>query len=410
MSTPKELREKRVKLIADSQVILKQENRTADDIAKANRMLDDADTIKTEYEAIERAAAAEAETRSARQIDNPQPGALENAETRAKAEKEAFRSYIVTGRVSEAAERTLRSFDERTMQTVPGEKRDMGIATGAGGGYLVPVGFQKELESAMLAYGKQLTVVRQWATDSGQPIQWPLSDDVANYSQEMTDGTDVTELDIPLGQKTFNVSTFSTGVIKVSRSLITDSAFDVESFIRDNFAVRQARGLNKAVTNGSTSGNVASIITGATLGATSAAPTAVTYLDLVGLYGALDPAYVGNATWAFNNAVLRQLIALEDNYGRPLFLPSITSGVPDTVLGRPYVLNQDLAAPAATSKSILFGDMSKYVLRSVAGLEVLRLNERYAPANQVGFVGFHRNSGVLLDAGTHPILYLQQHA
>lgn len=171
-----------------------------------------------------------------------------------------------------------------------------------------------------------------------------------------------------------------------------------------------ARGTNRAVTLGSTSGSVGSLVTAAVSGATSAAPTAISYLDLVSLYGALDPAYVGNSTWVFNNTVLRQLIALEDGFQRPLFMPSMTSGIPDKILGRPYVLNQDMVAPAATTKSILLGDMSKYVFRTVGGLEVLRLNERYAPSHQVGLVGFHRHSGKLLDAGTHPIMALTQHA
>jgi HK97 family phage major capsid protein len=88
----------------------------------------------------------------------------------------------------------------------------------------------------------------------------------------------------------------------------------------------------------------------------------------------------------------------------------MTAGIPDNILGRPFILNQDLATPAATTKSILLGDMSKYVFRTVGGLEVLRLNERYAPAHQVGFVGFHRHSGKLLNAGTNPVLALTQHA
>jgi HK97 family phage major capsid protein len=406
--TNRELREKRAKLIADAQVILRNEKRTSEDVSNTNKMLDDADAIKTEYEAVERADAMDAETRSTRPSNAPLPGNIDSPECRKAAQTEAFRNYIVSGKVSAESIRNLRSYNKTTASVV--EHRDMNGDTGVDGGFLVPVGYNPEIESAKLAYGQLLTVVRDWRTNSGQPIQWPLSDDVAQFSTEMTDGTDVTESDIPLGQKTFNVSTFSTGVIKVSRSLLNDSAFDLGSFISDNFAVRMARGCNKAVTLGSTSGNVASLVTAAVSGATSAAPTAITYLDLVALYGAVDPAYISNATWAFNNTVLRQLIALEDTLGRPLFVQSMTAGIPDRILGRPFVLNQDMVSPAATTKSILLGDMSKYVFRTVGGLEVLRLNERYAPAHQVGFVGFHRQSGGLLDAGTHPVMALTQHA
>ncbi len=412
MKTIRELREARAKLIADAQLLLKSETRSAEDFAKATKMLDDADGVKTQYEALERADAAEAESRSIKPLNNPAPGAIDSPEARAAAAKEAFRNYIVTGRVSAESSRHLRSFNRSTMQMVSGEHRDMGTGTTGGdtGGFIIPTGFNADIEQALQAYGPMVSTVRNWNTENGAPIAWPLSNDLANFSVEMTDGIDVGESDIPLSQVTFNTSTFSTGVIKVSRSLVTDAAFDVGSFINENFGVRMARGLNKAVTNGSTSGNVASIVAGATVGATTAAPTAITYLDLVNLYSSLDPAYTGNATWAFNNTVLRGLIGMEDLYGRPLFVASITSGIPDSVLGRPFILNMDLASPAATTKSVLFGDLSKYVLRNVGGLEVLKLSERYAPAHQYGYVGFHRHAGKLLDAGGHPVKLLQQHA
>ena len=40
----------------------------------------------------------------------------------------------------------------------------------------------------------------------------------------------------------------------------------------------------------------------------------------------------------------------------------------------------------------------------------MRLNERYADYGQVAFIGFARYDGNLVDAGTHPVNYLQQAA
>jgi HK97 family phage major capsid protein len=204
--TNRELREKRAKLIADAQVILRNVKHTSEDVTNANKMLDDADVIKSEYEAVERGAAMDEEIRSTRPISQPIPGAIDTPESRKAAETEAFRNYIVSGKVSTENIRNLRSYNKTTASVV--EHRDMNGDTGVDGGYLVPVGYNPEIESAKLAYGQLLTVVRDWRTNSGQPIQWPLSDDVSSVSTEMTDGTDVAELDIPLGQVTFNVSTF----------------------------------------------------------------------------------------------------------------------------------------------------------------------------------------------------------
>jgi HK97 family phage major capsid protein len=63
-----------------------------------------------------------------------------------------------------------------------------------------------------------------------------------------------------------------------------------------------------------------------------------------------------------------------------------------------------MATPAANANSVLFGDMSKYKLRKVKnGVTLMRLVERYADYLQVGFIGWGRFDGNVIDAGTHPI-------
>src|SRR5690606_40696617 len=80
---------------------------------------------------------------------------------------------------------------------------------------------------------------------------------------------------------------------------------------------------------------------------------------------------------------------------------------PNTILGYPYVVNNDMPVMAADAKSILFGDFSNYFIRDVLGVQLLRLEERYADYLQVGFLAFSRHDGVLADAGAGPIRYYQ---
>jgi HK97 family phage major capsid protein len=89
---------------------------------------------------------------------------------------------------------------------------------------------------------------------------------------------------------------------------------------------------------------------------------------------------------------------------------SPADGAPDTILGRSYVINQDMAAIAPSAKAVAFGDFRKYFIRRITGARVLRLVERYADYNQIGFVAFQRWDGALIDAGTHPVKYLQMHS
>jgi HK97 family phage major capsid protein len=56
---------------------------------------------------------------------------------------------------------------------------------------------------------------------------------------------------------------------------------------------------------------------------------------------------------------------------------------------------------------VAFGSLDKYLIRRVKEMSVLRLVERFADYGQVAFLGFARYDGNLLDAGTHPVKYLQ---
>jgi HK97 family phage major capsid protein len=65
---------------------------------------------------------------------------------------------------------------------------------------------------------------------------------------------------------------------------------------------------------------------------------------------------------------------------------------------------------AASATTMLFGSFQKYIARKVRDLSIARLDERFADYGEVAYVGFSRIDGRLIDAGTHPISYLQQHS
>jgi HK97 family phage major capsid protein len=69
-----------------------------------------------------------------------------------------------------------------------------------------------------------------------------------------------------------------------------------------------------------------------------------------------------------------------------------------------------MAEPGARAKTVLFGELSKYLVREVSGAVVRRLVERYADYNQTGYILFARFDGDLIDAGTHPVKYIAQPA
>jgi len=150
------------------------------------------------------------------------------------------------------------------------------------------------------------------------------------------------------------------------------------------------------------------VAAGNTVTAATGGATSVTYNNLVDLEHAVDPLYRAKGKYMFHDSTLKALKKLVDSANRPLWQPALTAsfgnGAEPTILDHPYVINNDMPVMAANADSILFGDLTKYLYRKVAGgTTIMRLTERYADFLQVGIMGFLRADGQLVDAGTHPV-------
>ena len=67
---------------------------------------------------------------------------------------------------------------------------------------------------------------------------------------------------------------------------------------------------------------------------------------------------------------------------------------PASILGYRYVINQSVPAMAATAKSVLFGDFSKYVIRDAMGITMYRFaDSAFAQKGQVGVPRLHALGG-----------------
>ena len=81
----------------------------------------------------------------------------------------------------------------------------------------------------------------------------------------------------------------------------------------------------------------------------SGSTTTIAYDDLVQLEHSVDPAYRKNARYMMGDTALKTIKLLKDGIGRPLWLPGLAVKEPDTINSFPYVVNQDMAAPAASA-------------------------------------------------------------
>ena len=303
---------------------------------------------------------------------------------------------------------------------VPAEFRaDMGTGTGSAGGYLIPPGFLAKITEVLKWYGGVRQVANTITTASGQPLVWPVNNDTMNPAVIIGENTGVSETDLAFTQNNLAAKFWTTGSVRISRPLMQDSAFDLESVIADRFGKRFGRGQNTAFTTGAgvSGGVVACTSSGITwTGSTGTLPV---YADLVNVIHSLDVAYrqLPGTCWMMHDTLLSKVQQIVDGNLRPIFVPagsfgSLATGVQtvngesrpggvDTLLGYPIVVNNDLAPWAATGGHIsaLFGNFQAgYIIRDVAGATaVLRLEERYADTGEVGFIGYDRCDGTIDD-------------
>lgn len=316
---------------------------------------------------------------------------------------------------------------------------------GAAGGYFVPAGFVYDVEIATKYFCPMAdgSVIRIMQTATGNVLPYPTNNDTneawtiigeaapvsdngqnPNYST-VGSAPGANPGNVAAGVINFGAWKGTTGLIRVSLELLQDSAFDLEDFLKNAFAVRLGRGYEYYLTRGTgvnqpngiltavvASGQPATVAAGSNPNDGSGASGAVSIgtQDLVSLEHSIDPSYRRGAKFLMHDGTLKIIKNLLDKYGRPLWVPGLAVNAPDTILGYPYVINQAMPQVAASQNTVLFGALQKFVMRKVRDLSVLRLDERFADFGEVAFVAFSRIDSQLLDAGVHPIGFLQQHS
>jgi HK97 family phage major capsid protein len=241
----------------------------------------------------------------------------------------------------------------------------------------------------------------------GNALPIPTDNDTSNSGAILTENTQTGAQDVTFGAVTLNAYTYTSKLVLVSNQLLQDSAFNLDAFLSGKLGTRIARAINTHFTTGDGASKPNGVVTAATLGKAGATgqTASIIWDDIIDLHHSVDPSYRRNGRFMMADSSLKIIKKLKDGDGRYLWQSGVALKEPDTIDGKPYTVNQDMAAMATSAKPLLFGDFSKYFIRKVTGVQVLRLVERYADYNQTGFLAFERWDGNLVDAGTHPVKY-----
>ena len=277
----------------------------------------------------------------------------------------------------------------------------MSTTTAGEGGYTVPAEIATMVIDKLKAFGGMRDVASILTTSTGVAMNWPTSDGTADVGAIVGQNTAVSGADITFGTIGLNPFYYTSNKIALPLELIQDSAIDVVAYVVDRLATRIARIQNTHFTTGAGTtlpdGVIPKSATGKT--GTTGQTLTVIYDDLIDLKHSVNRAYRGNARYMMNDLSVAVVSKLKDTTGRPIWVPAVVAGAPDTLCGFPVAINDDVAVMAANAKSIAFGDFSKYTIRDVANTTVIKRfdDSAFALSNQVGFCGWTRSGGNLLD-------------
>lgn len=303
-------------------------------------------------------------------------------------------------------------------------RNTMSTTTGSEGGYSVPSLIASQLYDAMKAFGTMRAVAEIIRTSDGKPLSFPTSDGTAETGEWIAQNTTATAADPSFGTVSLNVFKASSKIVAVPFELLQDSTIDMEAFVIKRLGQRLGRLMNTAFTVGTGTTQPDGIVPKATSGkvGTTGQTLTIIYDDVIDLIHSVDPAYRGaGAAFMTNDSLLKVLRKIKDTGGRPIWTPSYDGGMRvgmgapgsaqdggftgqeqpvifDYLAGYPVWVNNDLAAPAANAKSMVFGNLPYYKIRDAMEVNLFRFTDSaYTKLGQIGFLAWARSGGNLVD-------------
>ena len=297
-----------------------------------------------------------------------------------------------TGRASEAYKQAMLTALRTNFRQV---SNVLSEGVDANGGYLVPEEYDHRLidildeENVMRKLGTRIT------TSGEHKINIAATKPAAAWIEEggaLTFG-DATFDQIILDAHKLHVA------IKVTEELLYDNAFNLASYIMQQFGKALANAEEDAFINGTGTGQPLGILAatgGADVGVTAKSATAITADELIDLIYSLKRPYRKSAAFLLNDQTLAAIRKLKDNYGQYLWQPSLQAGEPDRILGYAAYTSPYFPAVAAGKAAVAFGDFSYYNIGDRGTRSFAELKELFAGNGMVGFVAKERVDGKLV--------------
>lgn len=285
--------------------------------------------------------------------------------------------------------------------------RTLSKLTAGAGANTVPTNFYDRLVAHMIETSAVLrtgpTVLN---TSGGEALQVPKT--TAHSSAAIvTEGAAIGASDPAFGQTTLGAYKYGC-LIQVSRELLSDTGVDLEGYL----SMQAGRALGNAfgahMVTGTGTAQPTGVVTAATVGVTGPTGTATSFGNqatagqgadlLIDLYYSVIEPYrnSSSAAWLVKDSTMGTLRKIKNTQGDYIVQLGL-NGSPDTIMGKPVYTDPNVAAPAASARSVVFGDFSQYFVRIAGGVRFERSDDYAFNTDLVTFRALLRGDAALVD-------------
>ena len=223
--------------------------------------------------------------------------------------------------------------------------------------------------------------------------------DESNHAINVDYQTEFSAVTSSVGQftSTITLTGFLAGaLVKVSKSLINNSQFDIVQHVIDLMAEHIARWIEGELLNGTVDkvDGLSKLSNKVTAGATNA----ITADEVIKLQDSVKDVYQQDAIWVMSTATRTALRLLKDNMGHYLLQDDITAPFGKVLLGKPVYVSDNMEEIGAGKTVIYYGDMKGLATKFSEDINIQVLRERYADEHAVGVISFFEFDSKVEDA------------
>lgn len=247
-------------------------------------------------------------------------------------------------------------------------------------------------------------------TPTGESITLPrLTADPSLGGTVTAEAGGITEADPTLSTVTLDSYKFA-AITLWSAELGIDNVIGLEGLVAQSIARELAVDIGALLTTGDGTNKPNGIVTAAGNGGTATGTAGNTSLDtffgpidLIDLTYSVASGYRQRGAFMAATTAVQKMRKFRDANKQFLYTPSLSVGMPDTFNGHPVVENPAMAAVASASKSVIFGDMSRYFIRRCPSRTDVSMEYKYS-TDQLAIRHIERIDSDLVD--TAAIKYL----